>query len=126
MPLDINVDLFKQDQAALDAFLQSWIGEKMNTGGTNVAPDPVNMPMIRHWIDAFDDRNPVYEDEGVAALVGRRGIGAGAAADKGLVHLDVFRLFELPCYPFRPAGCWSSTPGATSSPRSPSGGTESN
>lgn len=35
----------------------------MNTEGTNHAPDPVNMPMIRHWVDAFDDRNPVYEDE---------------------------------------------------------------
>ena len=54
----INIDLFKEDQAALDKCLQSWIGEKMNTGGTNHAPDPVNMPMIRHWVDAFQDRKP--------------------------------------------------------------------
>jgi len=62
----INIDLFKSDDAALDKFLQSWIGEKLNTRGTAYAPDPVNMPMIRHWIDAFDDRNPVYEVEDVA------------------------------------------------------------
>jgi uncharacterized OB-fold protein/acyl dehydratase len=26
------------------------------------ARDPVNQPMIRHWCDAVDDRNPVYTD----------------------------------------------------------------
>jgi acyl dehydratase len=66
MPEVIDIELFKKDQAALNKFLQSWIGEKMNTGGTNRAPDPVNMPMIRHWIDAFADRNPVYENEQAA------------------------------------------------------------
>ncbi len=62
----IDIDLFKASQEALDKFLQSWVGEKMNTAGTAYAPDPVNMPMIRHWLDAFDDRNPVYEDEASA------------------------------------------------------------
>jgi len=66
MKLPIDIELFKQDQAALDKYLQSWIGEKLNTSGTAYAPDPVNMPMMRHWIDAFDDRNPVYEVEEVA------------------------------------------------------------
>jgi acyl dehydratase len=32
-------------------------------GPPNLAPDPVNLPMIRHWVDALDDRNPVYLDE---------------------------------------------------------------
>ncbi len=27
-----------------------------------VARDAVNQPMIRHWCDAVDDRNPVYTD----------------------------------------------------------------
>lgn len=67
MPLPIDIDLFKTDQQALDDFLQSWVGHKMNTHGTTYAPDPVNMPMIRHWIDAFVDRNPVYEDAAFAA-----------------------------------------------------------
>lgn len=62
----IDIDLFKESQEALDSFLQSWVGEKMNTGGTSHAPDPVNMPMIRHWVDAFDDRNPIYEDNDTA------------------------------------------------------------
>jgi len=62
----INIELFQQDQAELEKFMQSWIGEKLNTNGTAYAPDPVNMPMVRHWIDAFDDRNPVYEVEDVA------------------------------------------------------------
>jgi len=79
MPLAINEELFKKDPAALDAFLQSWVGEKLNTHGTNLAPDPVNMPMIRHWIDAFDDRNPVYEDEGVAAKTRFKGVIAPPA-----------------------------------------------
>ncbi len=30
------------------------------------APDPVNVPMIHHWVDALDDRNPIYEDDGAA------------------------------------------------------------
>lgn len=59
----IDIELFKSSPEALDSYLQSWVGEKLNTGGTNYSPDPVNMPMIRHWVDAFDDRNPVYEDE---------------------------------------------------------------
>lgn len=62
----IDIELFKKDQAALEKYMQSWIGEKLNTSGTAYAPDPVNMPMIRHWVDAFDDRNPVYEVDEVA------------------------------------------------------------
>jgi uncharacterized OB-fold protein len=30
------------------------------------APDPVNAPMIRHWLEAMGDTNPVYLDKGVA------------------------------------------------------------
>lgn len=66
MPLPIDIELFKENQKALDDYLQSWIGHSMIPNGPNQAPDPVNMPMIRHWIDAFDDRNPVYEDENTA------------------------------------------------------------
>jgi acyl dehydratase len=31
-------------------------------GATQVSPDPVNQPMIRHWAAAFEDANPVYTD----------------------------------------------------------------
>ena len=36
-------------------------------GDPVVARDPVNLPMIRHWCDAVDDRNPVYTDPEFAA-----------------------------------------------------------
>lgn len=39
----------------------------MSGSGRSVAPDPVNLPMIRHWVAAFDDHNPVYLDEDAAA-----------------------------------------------------------
>jgi uncharacterized OB-fold protein len=32
-----------------------------------VAPDPVNLPMIRHWAQAMGDTNPIYTDAGAAA-----------------------------------------------------------
>jgi acyl dehydratase len=49
----------------LRARLEQYVGEPM--GPPSVAPDPVNVPMIRHWVDALDDRNPVYLDEEFAA-----------------------------------------------------------
>jgi hypothetical protein len=30
------------------------------------APDPVNLPMIRHWTQAMGDANPIYTDAGAA------------------------------------------------------------
>jgi acyl dehydratase len=54
------------DQAdELRARLEKYVGTPM--GPPSVAPDPVNVPMIRHWVDALDDRNPVYLDEEAAA-----------------------------------------------------------
>jgi acyl dehydratase len=44
-----------------------------------VAPDPVNVPMIRHWVDALDDQNPVYLDEEFAATTRHGGIVAPPA-----------------------------------------------
>jgi uncharacterized OB-fold protein len=44
--------------------LRSSIGTK---GSPQVARDPVNMPMIRHWCDAMSDANPLYTDERAAA-----------------------------------------------------------
>jgi acyl dehydratase len=50
---------------ALRERLEVYIGKPM--GPPMAAPDPVNVPMIRHWVDALDDRNPVYLDEEFAA-----------------------------------------------------------
>tara|TARA_B110000444_G_scaffold256167_2_gene291964 strand:- start:317 stop:1294 length:978 start_codon:yes stop_codon:yes gene_type:complete len=39
------------------------VGQSLSKTGPNKAADPVNIPMIRHWVDAFDDQNPVYLNE---------------------------------------------------------------
>jgi acyl dehydratase len=51
----------------LEARLEAWIGKPLSESGPAVAPDEVNLPMIRHWVDALDDRNPVYLDAEFAA-----------------------------------------------------------
>lgn len=51
-----------EEQAA--AALRARVGQPM--GNPSVAPDPVNLPMIRHWAAAFEDENPVYTDPSVA------------------------------------------------------------
>jgi len=61
-------------RARLDAF----IGLPLS-GAPAVAPDPVNIPMIRHWVDALDDRNPVYLDAEVAATTRFGGVVAPPA-----------------------------------------------
>ena len=50
-----------QFRAQLDGFIGKPMGE-----GPATAPDPVNIPMIRHWADALEDENPIYLDEEVA------------------------------------------------------------
>ena len=54
----------------LRAELLGWLGRSMGEAGPSEAPDPVNLPMIRHWVDALDDRNPVYLDPDVARAAG--------------------------------------------------------
>jgi uncharacterized OB-fold protein/acyl dehydratase len=39
----------------------------------------VNVPMIRHWVEAMDDGNPVYLDEEAARATGRDGLVAPAS-----------------------------------------------
>ena len=67
------------DEAAdpLRARLEKYVGRSM--GPPSLAPDPVNVPMIRHWVDALDDRNPVYLDEELAATTRFGGIVAPPA-----------------------------------------------
>ncbi|MDJ0787035.1 MAG: MaoC family dehydratase N-terminal domain-containing protein [Myxococcota bacterium] len=57
--------------------LEAWVGEPM--APPTVAPDPVNVPMIRHWVDALEDHNPVYLDEEAAAKTRFGGIVAPPA-----------------------------------------------
>ena len=45
--------------------LQALIGTRLSA--PSQATDPVNLPLIRQWTAAFDDRNPAYEDADAAA-----------------------------------------------------------
>jgi uncharacterized protein len=49
------------------------------TAPFHTAPDPVNLPMARHWCDVIDDRNPVYTDAAFAEASLFRGIVAPPA-----------------------------------------------
>jgi len=62
---------------ALRERLEVYVGKPM--GPPSLAPDPVNLPMIRHWVDALDDRNPIYLDEEAAASTRFGGIVAPPA-----------------------------------------------
>ncbi len=53
-------------QETLDDRLGALVGRPISDGGPNEAPDPVNLPMIRHWAAAFEDWNPVYTDADAA------------------------------------------------------------
>ncbi len=59
--------------------LVAWVGKSLSTTGPVEAPDEVNLPMIRHWVDAFEDRNPVYLDDAAAARTRFGGIVAPPA-----------------------------------------------
>ena len=48
--------------------VKEFVGKPMSSSGPSVAPDPVNIPMIRHWVDAMDDRNPLYLDDPSGAV----------------------------------------------------------
>ncbi|HEY5698627.1 MAG TPA: bifunctional MaoC family dehydratase N-terminal/OB-fold nucleic acid binding domain-containing protein [Acidimicrobiales bacterium] len=52
--------------------------EGRSYGPAVTADDPVNVPMIRHWVEAMGDTNPVYLDDGAAEATGRPGIVAPA------------------------------------------------
>ena len=54
--------------------LQAFAGQEV--GRPTPAPDAVNLPMIRHWCDAVDDRNPVYTDPEFAAASVHGGVVA--------------------------------------------------
>jgi len=61
------------------------------TAPFHTAPDPVNLPMARHWCDIIDDRNPVYTDAAFAEASVFRGIVAPPAMldvwDKPGLHM---------------------------------------
>jgi uncharacterized protein len=53
-----------EGEATLLAQLQAFEGRQV--GPTTPAPEPVNTAMIRHWVEAIGDQNPVYLDPDAA------------------------------------------------------------
>jgi len=62
----------KEAGPTLDEQLQSFVG--LSSGPGLRGADPVNLPMIRHWVEATGDHNPVYVDEAAARDAGFDGI----------------------------------------------------
>lgn len=60
-------------QAGIDRITAAGRGEP------TVARDPVNEPMMHHWLDAIGDKNPIYVDEAAARAAGHPGIVAPPA-----------------------------------------------
>ncbi len=58
----------------LEEMIASSVG--LTTGPPMRGPDPVNLPMIRHWVEAMGDENPVYVDDEAAREAGFAGIVA--------------------------------------------------
>ena len=50
------------------ARLASLVGQA--AGSPNLSPDAVNVPMIRHWVEAMGDHNPVYVSDDAARAAG--------------------------------------------------------
>ncbi|RVW06615.1 bifunctional MaoC family dehydratase N-terminal/OB-fold nucleic acid binding domain-containing protein [Rhodococcus spongiicola] len=56
--------------------------EQVRAGGPSkprAGRDPINMPMIRNWLEAIGDENPIYVDEDAAIAAGHGGLVAPPA-----------------------------------------------
>jgi hypothetical protein len=51
----------------------------LGESGPRAAPDAVNLPMIRHWVQAMGDTNPVYTDAAAAERSAHGGLVAPPA-----------------------------------------------
>ncbi len=80
------------DSEAFLRALRAFIGKP---GAPEVARDPVNQPMIRHWCDAMDDANPAYLDAAFAA----RSVHGGIVAPPAMLNA-----WTMPGLPGRPPG----------------------
>jgi uncharacterized OB-fold protein/acyl dehydratase len=63
-PEQPNAEQGDSEKAAFLAKLREFEGIEV---GSERGPDPVNQAMIRHWVEAMGDENPIYVDEAAAA-----------------------------------------------------------
>ncbi len=61
----------------LEQRLRAFVGRELSP--TRPAQDPVNVPMIRHWVEAMGDANPIHRDDAAARATGRPGVVAPPA-----------------------------------------------
>ena len=59
-----------------DDRLAAFVGRTLSEGTR--AQDPVNVPMIRHWVEAMGDASPVHRSDEAARATGRDGVVAPA------------------------------------------------
>jgi len=60
------------DELTLDDKLQAFVGQ--SAGPATRGSQPVNEPMIEHWVEAMGDFNPVYVDDAAARDAGFPGV----------------------------------------------------
>jgi len=73
----------------LEKKLATYVGVEI--GPPQVAPEPVNESMIRHWCEAMGDMNPVYVDAGAA----RRSVHKGIVAPPTMLQGWTLRGIEM-------------------------------
>ena len=66
-------------------------------------PDPVNTPMIRHWVEAMGDTSPVYLDDDAAGATGRD----GAVAPAQMLQVWTMRTFADKMSGADPSPVWT-------------------
>lgn len=76
-PEEFLVDLRGLDEETLVAQARDWVGEPV--GDPLWGPDPVNVPMVRHFCEAIGDANPAYLDEDAASGTRHKGVIAPPA-----------------------------------------------
>ncbi len=78
----------EDEKASFLARLKAYEGRVY--GPPQQGPDPVNQPMIRHWVEAIGDENPVYVDADAAA----RSVHGGIIAPPVSLQAWVMRGFR--------------------------------
>ncbi|GAB3741613.1 bifunctional MaoC family dehydratase N-terminal/OB-fold nucleic acid binding domain-containing protein [Nocardiopsis nanhaiensis] len=75
----MNADHGSADYTSADyeGRLGTFVGREL--GPPRPGQDPVNRPMVRHWVEAMGDTNPVYLDDRAARDTGRDGAVAPAS-----------------------------------------------
>ncbi len=76
-PEEFLAELRGLDTDTLVAQARQWVGDVV--GDPLHGPDPVNVPMVRHFCEAIGDQNPAYLDDEVAAETRHKGLIAPPA-----------------------------------------------